>query len=90
MNSYVIFIKDNKSKVIAAELVTRGLSRDMKKNGFTQYPYEIEASNENDAIQKMNKQGAEHLEELSQFSGNIFIYCAILVVGLVVAFAFSR
>lgn len=90
MNNYIIFIKDNESKVIAAELVTRALSKDLKSNGFTKYPYEIEATNESDAIQKMNKQGKEHLEELSQFSGNIFIYCAILVVGLVVAYLFSR
>jgi len=90
MNNYIIFIKDNESKVIAAEFVTRGLSKDMKSNGFTKYPYTIEANNEKDAIQKMNKQGSEHLNSLSQFSGNIFFYCAVLVVGLVVAFIFSR
>ncbi|AIR66891.1 hypothetical protein [Cedecea neteri] len=90
MNNYIVFIKDNESKVLMADLVTRELSRDMKDKGYTKYPYKIEADNEKDAIQKLNKQGRDHLNELSQFSGSIFFYCAVLVVGLVLAFVFYR
>jgi len=90
MNSYIVFIKGNESKVLTADIVTRQLSRDLKKNGFTKYPYTIEANNEKDAIQKLNKQGEEHLNDLSQFSGNIFFYCAILILSLAVAYIFSR
>lgn len=90
MNNYIIFIKDNESKVLTADHVTRELARELKSKGFTKYPYTIEANNEKDAIAKLNKQGKEHLNDLSQFSSNIFFYCAILVVGLVVAFIFSR
>lgn len=90
MNSYIIFIKDNESKVLTADNVTRELTRELKSKGFAKYPYKIEANNEKDAIQKLNKQGQDHLNDLSQFSGNIFFYCAILVAGLVVAFIFSN
>lgn len=90
MNSYIIFIKDNESKVLIADNVTRELARELKTKGFAKYPHKIEANNEKDAIQKLNEQGKAHLNELSQFSGNIFFYCAVLVVGIVVALVFSR
>lgn len=90
MNSYIIFIKDNESKVLVDDNVTRELTRELKAKGFAKYPYKIEANNEKEAIQKLNEQGNDHLNELSQFSGNIFFYCAILVVGVVVALIFSR
>ncbi|MGU3522635.1 hypothetical protein ACLBW2_05970 [Enterobacteriaceae bacterium C23F] len=88
MNSYIIFIKDNQTQVLLAEDVTRDLSRELKKNGFTRYPYTIEANDHKEAIRKLNKQGSEHLEELSQFSGSIFFYCALLAVGIAAAFLF--
>lgn len=89
MNNYIIFFKDKESKVIAADLVTRELSRELKSKGFAKHPETIEANNEKDAINKLNKQGNEHLNALSEYSGNIFFYCAVLVVGLVLAFIFS-
>ncbi|ANS40914.1 hypothetical protein [Serratia inhibens] len=89
MNNYIIFFKDKESKVIAADLVTREISRELKIKGFAKYPEIIEANNEKDAIKKLNKQGNEHLNALSEYSGNIFFYCAVLVVGLVLAFIFS-
>ncbi|SNY59132.1 hypothetical protein [Enterobacter sp. CC120223-11] len=88
MNNYIIFIKDNETEVFLAERVTRALPRDLKRNGFTKYPYTIEANDHKEAIRKLNKQGSEHLEELSQFSGSIFFYCALLVVGIAAAFLF--
>lgn len=90
MNNYIIFIKDSKSKVITADHVTRELSRQLKSKGFTQYPYPIEANDEKEAIEKLNKQGNEHLNALSEYTGNYFFYCVILVVGLVVAYFLSR
>lgn len=89
MNSYIVFIKDNESKVVVEGLVTRQLVKELKRNGFTQYPYAIEAINEAEARSKLNKQGEAHLDALSQYSGNVFFYCAVLVVSLVVAFIFS-
>lgn len=90
MNSYVIFIKGDESKVIIKTQVTREISKQLKSNGFTRYPYTIDADNERDAIQTLNKKGQEHLNALSEFTGNIFFYCAFLVVSLVVAFIFFR
>ncbi|NIY46533.1 hypothetical protein [Cedecea colo] len=90
MNNYIVFIKDKKSKVIIADRVTRALTSELKSKGFAKYPYIIAADNEKDAVQKLNKEGKEHLNALSEYSGNVFFYCAILVVGLVIAFILSR
>jgi hypothetical protein len=90
MNSYVIFIKGDESKVIIKKQVTREISKSLKANGFTRYPYTIDAENEKNALQALNKQGQEHLNALSEFAGNIFFYCAVLVISLVVAFILSR
>jgi hypothetical protein len=90
MNSYVIFIKGDESKVIIKNQVTREMSKSLKATGFTRYPYTIDADNEKNAIQILNKQGHEHLNALSEFTGNIFFYCAVLVISLVVALILSR
>jgi hypothetical protein len=90
MNSYVIFIKGDESKIIIKNQVTREMSKSLKTTGFTRYPYTIDADNEKDAIQILNKQGQEHLNALSEFTGNIFFYCAVLVISLVVALILSR
>ncbi len=89
MNSYIIFIKDNQTQVLLAEDVTRDLSRGLKKNGFTRYPYTIEANSQKEAIQELNRQGGEHLEDLSQFVGNHCFACAIIVISFVAAFLLS-
>lgn len=89
MNSYVIFIKGDESKVIIKSQVTRQMSKSLKANGFTRYPHTIDADNENNALKILNKQGQEHLNALSEFTGNIFFYCAVLVISLVVALILS-
>ncbi|MGU3412420.1 hypothetical protein ACLBW0_03120 [Enterobacteriaceae bacterium C34A] len=89
MNKYIVFIKDNESKVVLEEQVTRGLNRELKKKGFTQYPYPIEANNQKEAIQELNRQGSEHLEDLSQFSGSICFYCAVLVINVTAGYVIS-
>ncbi|SNY59134.1 hypothetical protein [Enterobacter sp. CC120223-11] len=89
MNNYTIFIKDNETRVVLAEQVTRDLTRELKKNGFTQYPYTIEANSQKEAIQELNRQGGEHLEDLSQFVGNHCFACAIIVLSFVAAFLLS-
>lgn len=90
MNNYIVFIKGNESKVITKNLMTKDVSRELKGKGFTRYPYAIEANNEKEAIQKLNNQGDEHLNALSEYSNTIFFYCALLVISLVVAFTFTR
>ncbi|WP_368544299.1 hypothetical protein [Enterobacter soli] len=90
MNSYVIFIKGDESKVIIKSQVTRQMSKSLKANGFTRYPHTIDADNENNALKILNKQGQEHLNALSEFTENIFFYCAVLVISLVVALILSR
>jgi len=89
MKGYIVFIKDDKSTVMIDELVTREITKELKRKGFTKYPYVIKANNEKDAIEKLNKKGDENLNTLGEYSGNVFFYCAILVVGLLLAFIFS-
>ncbi|WP_300002431.1 hypothetical protein [uncultured Cedecea sp.] len=88
MKRFVIFLKDDETKVVVETNVTREMSKDLKKKGFARYPYAIEAIDGHEAINKLNQQGEKHLNELSQFSGSIFFYCAILVVFVVVAWIF--
>lgn len=89
MNGYIVFIKDDESKVMINELVTRDITKELKREGFTKYPHVIKANDEKDAIEKLNKKGNEHLNTLGEYSGNVFFYCAILVVGLLLAFIFA-
>lgn len=89
MNNYVVFIKDDESRVVIEKQLTRELSKELKSKGFTKYPHVIEASDTKDAIEKLNKKGDEHLNSLSQFSGSIFFYCAVIVAVLVLTLIFS-
>lgn len=86
MKNYIIFIKNNESKVIIKECVTREITNELKNKGFTRYPYTIEAESEKDAIVQVNKQGGEHLTALSEYSGSVFFYCAVVVTCLLLAF----
>lgn len=90
MASYVVFIKDDESRVIIKKMVTRELSKDLKSKGFRRYSRVIEANSETEVIRKLNKQGEENLDALSQYSGSVFFYCAMLVAGLLVAFVLSN
>jgi len=88
MHKFVIFIKEDESRVVREQFVTPEICKGLKEKGFAKYPYVIEAKDGHEAIDKLNQQGDEHLNELSQFSGSIFFYCAILVVAVVVALIF--
>lgn len=88
MNKYIVFIKDNEPSVVIKTPLTRELSNELKSKGFAQYSYPIEANNESEAIEKLNKQAGEHLNALSEYSGNIFFYCAIVIFALLLAFIF--
>ncbi|MGQ6160456.1 hypothetical protein ACUNG6_21475, partial [Serratia sp. IR-2025] len=68
MNRYVIFIKSDESKVLKKEIVTRELIKDMKQKGFRKHRVEVEAENESDAINKLNKNSNDYLDSLKDFS----------------------
>jgi hypothetical protein len=88
MNKYVIFIKSDKSKVMKKEVVTREIIKDMKQKGFRKHHVEVDAENEIDAINKLNKNSNDYLDSLKDFSGNL-LFCSICVVIMAIVYFFS-
>ena len=79
MNKYVVFIKSDESRVLRKEVVTRAIIKDMKQKGFRKHHVEVDAENENDAINKLNKNSNEYLDSLKNFP---VIYCSVLFASL--------
>lgn len=88
MNKYVVFIKSDESRVLRKEVVTREIIKDMKRKGFRKHYVEVEAENENDAINKLNKNSNDYLDSLKNFSGDL-LFCSICVIVMVMVYLFS-
>lgn len=85
MHTYVIFYKNKSAKVVHKENVTQLLNKELKQKGFRKHPIEVDAENEKEAISTLNEDGVQYLNELGAFSGNVFFYCAsILVVCILI------
>ncbi|MDT3251483.1 hypothetical protein QZQ97_11105 [Serratia sp. root2] len=89
MRKYVVFIKSDESKVIPKESVTHSLIKDMKKEGFRKHHVEVDAENEREAIDKLNKNSEDYLNSLREFSGDIFI-CSVCVIIISLVYIFSQ
>lgn len=87
MVKYVVFIKNDESKLISKaipkEYVTPPFIREMKQKCFRKHNVEVEAENEKEAITKINESNEGYLKSLSAFSGDVFFFCAGLVVVLI-------
>jgi len=90
MHKYVIFIKNNESKVIQKESITRSFIKEMKQKGFREHHVEVEAENEKEAINKLNENSEDYLNSLSEFSGSIFIIASCVVIMILVYFLFNK
>ncbi|WP_148874269.1 hypothetical protein [Serratia marcescens] len=88
MNRYVVFIKGDESKVLRKEVVTREMIKEMKQKGFRKQHVEVEADNESDAINKLNKNSNDYLDSLKNFSGDL-LFCSICVVAMAMVYFFS-
>ncbi|WP_317981148.1 hypothetical protein [Tenebrionibacter intestinalis] len=86
MEKYIIFINEDKTKVIAKTLLTQDLTRKLKKQGFRKHHIEVNAENENDAINKVNKECNEHLDSLKDFSGGLVICSVCFIIIALVSF----
>jgi len=88
MVKYVVFIKNDDSKLIAKAItkgsVTHSFIQEMKQNRFRKHNVEVDAENEKDAINKINENNKGYLNSLSAFSGNVFFYCAGIIVILII------
>ncbi|EEP98329.1 hypothetical protein [Yersinia ruckeri] len=60
----------------------------MKQKGFRQHHVEVEADNESEAINKLNKNSSDYLDSLKDYSGNLLI-CSIFVVIMAIVYFFS-
>ncbi|MBH2795623.1 hypothetical protein I5Q20_06030 [Serratia marcescens] len=88
MNKYVVFIKSDESRVQRKEVVTREIIKDMKQKGFRKHHIEVEAENENDAINQLNKNSNDYLDSLRNFSGDLF-FCSVCVIVMVMVYLFN-
>lgn len=88
MNKYVVFIKSDESRVLRKEVVTREIIKDMKRKGFRKHHVEVEAENETDAINKLNKNSNDYLDSLRNFSGDLLL-CSICVIVMVMVYLFN-
>lgn len=88
MRKYVIFIKNNGSKVIDKESVTPSFVKEMKQRGFRKHHTEIEAENEKEAISELNQNSEDYLNSLRDFSGSVFI-CSACVIIMALIYFFS-
>lgn len=86
MNKYVVFIKSDKAEVVLKEQATRDFVKTMKRKGYRKHIVEVEAENEKEAITKVNKESEDYLDSLSEYSGNIVIISAIVILMAVVYF----
>ncbi|EPE9888993.1 hypothetical protein [Yersinia ruckeri] len=69
-------------------MVTREIIKEMKQKGFRQHHVEVEADNESEAINKLNKNSSDYLDSLKDYSGNLLI-CSIFVVIMAIVYFFS-
>ncbi|ASM24550.1 MULTISPECIES: hypothetical protein [Serratia] len=88
MNKYVVFIKSDESRVQRKEVVTREIIKDMKQKGFRKHHIEVEAENENDAINQLNKNSNDYLDSLRNFSGDL-LFCSVFVIVMVMVYLFN-
>lgn len=88
MNRYVVFIKGDESKVLRKEAVTRGIIKEMRQKGFRKHHVEVEADNESDAINKLNKNSNDYLDSLRNFSGDLW-FCSICVIAMAIVYFLS-
>ncbi|EIV2910845.1 TPA: hypothetical protein ACKQEX_000881 [Serratia marcescens] len=88
MNKYVVFIKSDESRVQRKEVVTREIIKDMKQKGFRKHHIEVEAENENDAINQLNKDSNDYLDSLRNFSGDL-LFCSVCVIVMVMVYLFN-
>ncbi|WP_426880292.1 hypothetical protein [Serratia bockelmannii] len=88
MNKYVVFIKSDESRVQRKEVVTREIIKDMKQKGFRKHHIEVEAENENDAINQLNKNSNDYFDSLRNFSGDL-LFCSVCVIVMVMVYLFN-
>lgn len=88
MNKYIVFIKSDESRVLKKEAVTREIIKAMKLKGFRKHHVEVEAENESEAINKLNKNSNDYLDSLKDFSGNL-LFCSICIFIMAIVYFFS-
>ena len=87
MKKYIFLTKGDETKIIAKETLNRVALSELKKQGFKKHHLEVEAENEQEAIEKLHKDNEDNLNALGEFSGNI-LYAVGLLFLLVALFYF--
>lgn len=88
MKKYIFLTKGDETKIIAKETLNRVALSELKKQGFKKHHLEVEAENEQEAIEKLHKDNEDNLNALGEFSGNI-LYAVMLLFLMVALFYFT-
>jgi hypothetical protein len=88
MKKYIFLTRGDETKIIPKEILSRVALKDLKKKGFKKHHLEVEAENEQEAIEKLHKDNEDNLNALGEFSGNI-LYAVALLFLLVALFYFT-
>lgn len=83
MRKYVVFFKDDQSKVYAKDSLTTQTMKEMRKLGFRKFHVVVEADNEKEALRKVVEFNSGYLDSLKDLSGSAVI-CAVILILMAV------
>lgn len=87
MKKFIVYLKNNESRVYLKDEVTSQIKDEMKKNGFRKHNVEVDADNEKDALVKIREFDNGYFESLKGMTGSAVI-CAIIFILMALVYYF--
>ena len=87
-NKYVFLTKDDETKVISKQTLSREALKALKEQGFKKHHIEVDAENEQEAITKLHKDNEDNLKALGEFSGHM-LYVVFFAFLVLIVFYFA-
>ncbi|HHT0494383.1 TPA: hypothetical protein ACTXFX_000338 [Raoultella planticola] len=84
MGKYVIFISSRGGKSVPKEAVTSSLIKEMKRQGFRKHHVAVEAENEKDAVNALNKFNDDYLTEVKEYTASVIFMCLCAILMFIV------
>ncbi len=88
MDTFVFYNKGTTTKVVGKTTLSQADMRRLRNEGFEEYPLEIKAGNQKEAIAKLNGLADENLESLGSFTFSILgaLIFSLLIPAIVFLF----
>ncbi|EOW4543321.1 hypothetical protein ACUHRZ_001803 [Raoultella planticola] len=84
MGKYVIFISSRGGKAVPKEAVTSSLIKEMKRQEFRKHHVAVEAENEKDAVNALNKFNDDYLTEVKEYTASVIFMCLCAILMFIV------